>query len=110
MKYLLIILLLSGCAQIQPVLESDKTFIACKAVDVVTTAVALNSGLFHEANPLLAPFIGPHNIFPLIAFSVGVYLLIRYINEPKLTMAANVVTCGVAGRNAALMYGAGVLR
>jgi hypothetical protein len=62
-----------------------------------------------ESNPALKLLIGPHNFFPLIAFSVGVYVLLRYINEPKLTMAANVVTCGVAGRNAYLLHGAGVM-
>lgn len=95
--------LLTGCANLRQVAESPDTFAICKAADVITTAVALNSGAFHEANPLLKPFIGPHNIFPLVAFSFALWWVIQHYNEPKLTLAANVITCGVAGHNAVLL-------
>lgn len=99
-------LLLNGCAlfgPMQEVAESPTTFAVCKAADVATTAVALNSGHFHEVNPLLKGLIGPHNIMPLVAFSIGVYLLLRYINEPKVTLAANAITCPIAAHNAVLL-------
>jgi hypothetical protein len=110
---LILLLALQGCASIpQGVVDvagSTNTFAICKATDVITTKIALNSGLFHEANPLLAPFIGPHNFVPLILFSVAVWYVLDRINNPKLTMAANVVTCGVAARNAVLINQAGVM-
>lgn len=111
MKSIILILAvaLGGCAQVQTVAESDATFIACKSADIITTAVGLNSGMFHEANPALKLLIGPHNFVPLITFSIVVWAILHYINEPKLTMAANVVTCGIAGRNAILLHGAGVM-
>jgi hypothetical protein len=112
MRKLLILLLLPllvSCTGIQAVAESEATFIACKSADVITTAVGLNSGHFVEANPALKLLIGPHNFVPLITFSIVVWAILHYINEPKLTMAANVVTCGVAGRNAYLLHGAGVM-
>ena len=105
----IVALALSGCAQVQTVAESENTFIACKLADVLTTKIALNSGLAHEANPLLATLIGPHNFVPLIAFSVAVYFGLRYINEPKAWMVANGVTCGVAAHNAVLLKGAGIM-
>jgi hypothetical protein len=40
---------------------------------------------------------------PLIAFSVGLYYLIKYANEPVATGVANVVTCGVAAHNLLLI-------
>lgn len=107
--FLVLALALGGCAQVQTVAESEATFIACKSADIITTAVGLNSGHFVEANPALKLLIGPHNFVPLITFSIVVWAILHYINEPKLTMAANVVTCGVAGRNAYLLHGAGVM-
>jgi hypothetical protein len=91
------------------VAESEATFIACKSADIITTAVGLNSGHFVEANPALKLLIGPHNLFPLIGFSVALWALLHYINEPKLNMVANGITCGVASRNAILLHGAGII-
>ena len=96
---LLLAVLLSGCATI----ESKNTFIACKSADVVTTAIGLNSGKFVEANPILRPFIGPHNFLPLVAFSMAMLYLIEVVNEPKATAVVNVLTCGVAAHNIGLM-------
>src|ERR1035437_48769 len=111
MKVLVLVLALAlgGCAQVQTLAESEATFIACKSADVITTAVGLNSGHFVEANPALKLLIGPHNFVPLITFSIVVWAILHYINEPKLTMAANLVTCGIATRNAYLLHGAGVI-
>lgn len=98
MKYLLLLcLLLPGCA----VMESPKTFLACKAVDVGTTYYGLHHG-FHEINPLSKALLA-HGWIPLIAVSVGLYLLIDHLNEPALTVPVNVLTCGVAARNLVLV-------
>lgn len=95
--------LLTGCAELQTVATSPNTFAICKAADVVTTAVALNSGKFVEANPVLKPFIGPHHFLPLIAYSFALWWIIDRLNNPKVTLAANVLTCGAAGHNAVLL-------
>jgi hypothetical protein len=100
---------LAGCAELKAVSESEATFIACKSADVITTAVGLNSGRFVEANPLLKFVIGPHNIFPLIGFSIAMWALIHYVNSPKVNMAVNGITCGVAAHNAFVLHGAGVM-
>lgn len=91
---------LSGCA----VMESPTTFGVCKAADVATTAYALNTGLFHESNPILKPFIGPHHIMPLIAVSLLMWWVIYELNEPKVTVVANGITCGVAAHNLLLIH------
>lgn len=106
MKIIAVVLaaLLVGCAttkqDVVGVATSTNTFAACKGADVITTAVALNSGNFVEANPILKGLIGPHNFFPLIAFSVVAWRLLVWANEPVITGAANVATCGVAASNA----------
>lgn len=91
-----------GCAAIQGVAESPETFAVCKAADVATTAVALSSGHFVEANPL-AKVLLAHGYFPLIAVSVGMYLIIKHYNDSRLTMAANAVTCPIAAHNLFLL-------
>lgn len=105
MKRLLILLaiLLHGCATVEKVSESTDTFAICKSADVLTTAAGLNSGKFVESNPVLKPFIGPHHIFPLIAFSLLMWTALDHFNEPKLTQGANAVTCGVAAHNLWIM-------
>ncbi len=106
-------MILCGCAgnikeDALGVMSSPSLFAVCKAIDVGTTMVALNTGKFVEANPLLKLVIGPHNFFPLVGFSVGMYLLLKWYNEPKATMAANAVTCGVGLHNAVLLHSGGV--
>jgi hypothetical protein len=99
---ILLIVSMSGCA----ILEKPETFAACKALDVATTAVALNSGGFHEVNPILRGLgIGPHvsGLLPLVGVSMLVIALIKYLNEPTVTTVASVATCGVAGHNAFLL-------
>lgn len=100
MRTILILLIaLQGCA----VMQSPTTFAACKSADIVTTAIGLNSGKFVETNPVLKVLIGPHHFVPLIAFSVGMYVLLRYLNQPKTTETVNAVTCAVAAHNAFLL-------
>lgn len=94
--------LLAGCATIKEVAASPETFAVCKAADVATTAIALSSGHFVEANPL-AKVLLAHGYFPLIAVSVGMYLIIKHYNDERLTMAANAVTCPIAAHNLFLL-------
>ena len=120
MKKILVALLcltLTACGTFQPaedaavdVLTSPTTFAVCKAADVATTAIGLNSGHFVEANPALKVFIGPHNFGPLILFSIAAYFIIKNIDDKRFTAAANVITCGVVGHNLHLEYRAGLIK
>lgn len=89
---------LSGCATMQ----STDTFAVCKTADVVTTGIAMSSGGFVEANPLMRPLVS-NGILPFAALSFGIYKLIEYINRPEVTLGANAVTCPVAAHNALLL-------
>lgn len=104
MKTLIIILafVLSGCATMQDIATSPKTFAVCKTADVVTTAIALKSGMFVEGNGLVAATLS-HGYFPLIVISYGVYKLIDYVNDPVTTATANVITCGAVLNNSILL-------
>jgi hypothetical protein len=104
MKILLCLLLslsLIGCSTIKPIAESPETFAVCKTVDIATTA-AIISGGGHELNPIAKGLIG-HSYIPLIAVSIGIYFLLKELNEPKLNVAANSVTCGVAAHNLVIL-------
>ena len=81
----------------------------CMVADIATTAVALNSGKFVEANPVLKPFIGPHNFVPLILVSALIWYAVWRYNEPKLTAFANVIKCGVVAHNLFVIHGAGIM-
>ena len=104
MKKLMIVLafVLSGCATVQDVVTSPKTFAVCKTADIATTAVLLKSSAFAEGNGLVAATLS-HGYFPLIAMSYGLYKLIDYLNEPVATTAANVVTCAAVVSNSILL-------
>jgi hypothetical protein len=85
------------------VVTSPTTFAICKAVDVGSTVYLLSHGLGVEANPVVAASMQIGGYVPLIAFSVGLYYLIKYANRPEVTGLANVVTCGVAAHNLLLI-------
>ena len=103
MKYLLLALLLSGCAT----LKSPQTLGACALADVVTTAYGVSHGLVIEKNPLLAPSVNAHHFLPLVLSKLAVVGLIWWaydLLKPNEAMdagmvAGNVVTCGVAASN-----------
>ena len=99
MKTLCLLLSLSliGCSTIKPIAESPETFAVCKTVDIATTAAIISAG-GRELNPIVKGLIG-HSYIPLIAVSIGIYFLLKELNEPKLNIAANAVTCGVAAHN-----------
>lgn len=109
MKNLLIALLLAalaGCAALEPKSEGAEAFTACKTFDAMTTVVAVNSGGFHEANPVLKGIVGP-GWRSLIKFSVAVAVILalyNYLDEqgsisPEAHAVAAGVTCTVAARN-----------
>ena len=101
-------MLLPALAQAAPTIEevatSPNTFAVCKAADVASTMYLINSGIGHEANPIMASLIGGSlGWLPFIAFSYGMYRLISYVNDPIVTVAANGVTCGIALSNLVLI-------
>ena len=94
---LLLSLSLVGCASINPIAESPETFAVCKTVDIATTAAIINGG-GHEMNPIAKALIG-HSYIPLIAVSIGIYLILKEVNDPQITTVANAITCPVAAHN-----------
>ena len=105
---LLITLSLSVSAQtvgevVTDVITSPTTFAVCKTVDVVSTIHLLSVGGFVEANPIVAWSMSVGGYVPLIAVSVGVWYLLKELNNPIATGIANVVTCGVAAHNLTLI-------
>ncbi len=107
MKNLLICLLLAslaGCATVGDTLSDKRTFALCKAADVGTTIAALNTGSFHETNPLMKALMGgAHGFAPFIAVSAAYVALVWWLDNPKATMVASGITCGVAAHNAWVM-------
>lgn len=96
MKYILIAILLSGCATI----GSKEGVVVCQAADTITTIKVLNAG-GHELNPFIAKIL-THGYLPFIAFKAGfAYLLTRDSVPDEVRAGVNVVTCGVAAHNAA---------
>ena len=113
-KLILILLTcwLTGCASldqslresespIAQIASSPNTFAVCKAADVLSTAKLLETGKFVEANPVIAATL-QHGYFPLIAISFALWYALREIDSPSATLAANVITCGVAAHNISL--------
>ena len=88
---------LVGCATVQEVAESPTTFAECKTLDIATTAAIINQG-GHEMNPIAKALIG-HSYIPLIAVSIGIYLILKEVNDPQITTVANAITCPVAAHN-----------
>jgi hypothetical protein len=91
---------------LEEVATSDRVFIACKTADLVTTAVAINTGIGVESNPIAAWSMHVGEVLhigaftPLILVSVGIWWLMQsdYI-DPLAKGAINVMTCGVAVNN-----------
>jgi hypothetical protein len=99
---ILICLMFSGCAAINKlsvpdIASSPKTFAVCKAVDVVTTSVALGRGGFIEANPLMA--LTGHPAIAAALFGIGIYELMVHYGTPQSNMVINAVSCGVSAHN-----------
>lgn len=111
MRYLtvcFIAILLSGCVtvldNVKDVAGKKETLALCKAADVVTTITALNTGTFHETNFLMkALMTGAHGFMPFLAVSAAYVAVIWWIDNPKATMIASGITCGVAAHNGYLL-------
>ena len=106
MKRLLCFLLcfsLIGCATIKPIAESPETFAVCKVADIATTAAILSKGGV-ELNPIAKGLLS-HGYLPIIIISVGIYYLLKELENPNLNIAANAVTCGVSAHNALVLVG-----
>lgn len=89
--------MLSGCATVETVATSSNTFAACRAADVGTTYYALHHG-FAEINPIVKVLLA-HGWVPYIAASIGAWYLIDHLNNPNVTLAANIVGCGAVVHN-----------
>ena len=89
-------------AEVPELMTSPETFAVCKAVDIASTAYLLSQGGFVEANPIVAGSLA-HGYFPIIVFSIGLYLLLKHLDEPKATVGVNVITCGVGIHNLLLI-------
>ena len=96
-----IIFILAGCST----LASKEATIGCQAADTLTTVYGVTHGAL-EANPLMAGIINSLGIAGFVAVKIGItYLLVSNRDKiPEVAMAAvNVVTCGVATHNLAVI-------
>ena len=92
---------LCGCTT----LASEPVVVACQGADTYTTVEGLERGA-REVNPIVAGIIAAGGIAAFVATKVGVTLLILHYHAEISTgvlAAANVVTCGVAARNATVL-------
>lgn len=104
----LTLLLLSGCVTLtddaKDVLGKKETLALCKAADVATTITALNTGTFHETNVLMkALMTGAHGFAPFVIVSAAYVAFFWWLDNPKATMIASGITCGVAAHNGYLL-------
>lgn len=95
---MILCLILAGCQT----LGKKETFAVCKTADIATTAYALHNGIGHEANPAAAKMM-THGYFPLIAIGFLTYKALERVNSPGLNRVANVVVCGAAVNNTAII-------
>ena len=98
MRYLLFVLLLSGCAT----LGKPETFAGCAAFDTATTGYGLHTKRMHEADPLARDIGGTSaggQTAAVALMSIGAYYLLRYVDNPNLTAVASGLTCASATRN-----------
>lgn len=101
------LLLFSGCAivgEVKDVASKKETVALCKAADVATTITALNTGAFHETNPIMkALMTGAHGFMPFLVISAAYVAVIWWIDNPTTNMIASGITCPVAARNGYLL-------
>jgi len=96
---------LTGCATMQEVASSKETFVACQALDTVTTYVAIQKLGFVEGNPLMAALL-KHGWLPFIGFKVALIYIVYNANlSPPAQTAVNVVACVPGVWNATLIVG-----
>lgn len=103
MRALILLLLLSGCAVLEPVYDvagDKRTFALCKAADTATTVGILKAG-GAEVNPVMKALLGsaPYNFIPFVAVSAALVGLVWWIDQPEVTAGASLITCPVAAHN-----------
>lgn len=110
MKRLLIaslMLALSGCATLESVKDvasKKETVALCKAADVGLTIAALNTGTFHELNPIMNALMGgAHGFMPFIIVSAAYVGIVYWLDNPTVNMVSSGITCPVAARNGLLL-------
>lgn len=99
--------MLFGCAVLQEakdIASKKETVAVCKTVDVVSTIAALNTGAFHETNPIMKALMGgAHGFAPFIAVSVLYIGVVWWLDNPTVNLVSSAVTCPVALRNVVLI-------
>lgn len=109
---LALVLMVSGCASLHDIVEEagkPESYAKCAALDAASTALFLSATHMHEMNPIvnalhikaLGHVLG--TVVPLIGLSYLVHLVLKEIDEPTLTAAAVVTSCGIGARNLLLM-------
>ena len=110
MKRLLLsvlLLILSGCATLEGVKDvasKKETVAACKAADVGLTIAALNTGTFHELNPIMNALMhGAGGFAPFILVSAAYVGIVWWLDNPTVNMVSSAITCPIAARNGILL-------
>jgi hypothetical protein len=105
---LLVLIVCAGCASIQSGLESIGTkenYAKCAVADVASTALFLSTTHAAEWNPIVNAVkisaLGHVGgvIVPAIGIAILVYHVLDWINNPVVTTAVTVATCGAAAHN-----------
>lgn len=98
---------LFGCALLQEakdVASKKETVAACKAIDVASTVAALDTGAFHETNPIMKALMGgAHGFAPFLAVSALYVGVVWWLDNPTVNLASSAITCPVALRNVVLI-------
>lgn len=98
-SWLLLVLLLSGCST----WTARDAVAPCVAADVVTTVVGLKSGYIVESlSPLKASMNAGH-FAPFVLASIGLVMLVRWLDEPVVSGSVAAVECGLAAHNLLLV-------
>ena len=95
LKIFPIIFALSGCVQLP--------LRTCVGLDVASTVVGVKMGLIREANPLWRASVGAGHYLPFVLASVGLVMLVEWIDRPVVTEVVAGVECGLGARNLWLM-------
>ncbi len=104
---LLLLFALTACAavtELKTVASQKETVAACKALDVVSTIAALDTGAFHETNPIMKALMGgAHGFWPFILVSAAYVGAVWWLDNPMVNLVSSAVTCPVAARNVVLI-------
>jgi len=102
-----LLILLSGCSTLEGVKDvasQRETVALCKAADVGLTIAALNTGTFHELNPVMNALMGgAHGFMPFVIVSAAYVGIVWWLDKPTVNMVSSAITCPVAARNGMLL-------